>query len=236
MTQHATSGTRPAQQRRPGSRPSATWSIPGALVALVAFPLFAGALRLLELAGGPQVLPANPRVAASPVALVLHVVGAAAYAVVGAFQFPGRIRRRHRTWHRRAGRVLIGTGLVVAGSGLWLTLFSADAPGGSLLWAVRLAVGSGMAACLVFGVDAIRRRDLAAHRAWMIRAYALAVGAGTQIFTQGIGEGMFGTGELSTALSVSAGWAINIAVAEWVIRRPAAQRARRARTAAGARP
>jgi hypothetical protein len=86
-----------------------------------------------------------------------------------------------------------------------------------------------MTASIVLGLTAIRRRDIAAHRAWMIRAHAPAVGAGTQVFTQGIGEAHFGTSELSTALSVSSGWVINAAVAEWVIRRPDARRSRRAR-------
>ena len=63
----------------------------------------------------------------------------------------------------------------------------------------------------------------------MIRAYALAVGAGTQAFTQGVGETIFGTSDLSTALSISSGWVINAAVAEWVIRRPFARPARGAR-------
>jgi hypothetical protein len=120
-------------------------------------------------------------------------------------------------------------GLLVAGSGLWMTLFYAGAPGGTLLWAVRLVVGSAMAAFIVLGFTAIRHRDIPAHRAWMIRAYALGLGAGTQIFTQGFGEAMFGTGELSTALSVSAGWAVNALVAEWVVRRPESRRRRRAR-------
>jgi hypothetical protein len=78
-----------------------------------------------------------------------------------------------------------------------------------------------MAASVVLGFAAIRRRDVDGHRAWMIRAYALAVGAGTQVVTQGIGEAAFGTSDLSTGLSVSAGWVVNAAVAEWVIRRPA---------------
>ena len=77
-----------------------------------------------------------------------------------------------------------------------------------------------MAASIVLGFTAIRRRDIAAHRAWMVRAYALGVGAGTQAFTQGIGEALFGTGDLSTAVSMIAGWVINLAVAEWAIRRP----------------
>jgi hypothetical protein len=81
-----------------------------------------------------------------------------------------------------------------------------------------------MAACITLGFTAIRRRDIAAHRAWMVRAYALAVAAGTQVFTQGVGEALFGTGDLSTAVSVGSAWVVNLAVAEWAIRRPRAAR------------
>jgi uncharacterized membrane protein len=196
-------------------------------VALTAIPLVAGSLRLLEVAGGPQLLPTNPRIDAAPVPLVLHVAAAAVFAVVGAFQFPARVRRLHRAWHRRAGRVLVVAGLAVAGSGLWMTLSYPDAPGGGLLWTVRLVVASTTATCLGLGVTAIRRRDVAAHRAWMIRAYALALAAGTQAFTQGVGEGLFGASDVSTAVSVTSGWIINLAVAEWIIRGPGVRRARR---------
>ena len=55
-----------------------------------------------------------------------------------------------------------------------------------------------MAACIVLGFAAIRRGDVARHRAWMTRAYALALGAGTQVFTLGIGAAVFGPGELTT--------------------------------------
>jgi predicted membrane protein DUF2306 len=72
----------------------------------------------------------------------------------------------------------------------------------------------------ILGFTAIRRRDIAAHRAWMIRAYAIGLAAGTQAFTGGIGGALFGTGELPGDLAKAAGWAINLAVAEWVIRRP----------------
>jgi uncharacterized membrane protein len=192
-------------------------------------PLTAGTIRLVDVFGGPQLMPSNPRIDASPVPVVFHVLAAAVYALGGAFQFSARLRRRHRGWHRRAGRVLIGAGMVVALSGLWMTLFYTGAPGGDLLWAIRLVVSTAMAASIVLGFSAIKRRHVADHRAWMIRAYALGLGAGTQIFTQGFGEAAFGTGELSTALSVGAGWLVNAVVAEWVIRRPAARRARRMR-------
>jgi hypothetical protein len=113
-----------------------------------------------------------------------------------------------------------------------MTLFYSGAPGGALLWSVRLVVGSTMAAAIVLGFSAIRRRDIAAHRAWMIRAYALGLGAGTQVFTQGIGEALFGTSDLSTGISVASGWLINALVAEWVIRPPSVRRATRARARA----
>jgi hypothetical protein len=201
-----------------------TLRVPLALVGLIAVPLIAGTLRLIELGGGPVLLPTNPRIDASPIPVVVHVLGAAVYGVVGAFQFSARLRRRHLVWHRRAGRVLVAAGLVVAGSGLWMTLFYLDPPGGDLLWFVRLVVCSAMAASLVLGLTAVLRRDLRGHRAWMIRAYALAVAAGTQVVTQGVGEAVFGTGDLSTALSVSVGWVVNIIVAELIIRRPAVRR------------
>jgi uncharacterized membrane protein len=213
MTKEATA------RRSSDPRGGSTWRTPAALLALMIVPLVAGSLRVLEVAGGPSLLPTNPRVDASPAPLVLHVVAAAVYVIAGAFQFPARLRRRHRRWHRRAGRVLIVAGLAVAASGLWMTLFYPGAPGGDLLWTARLIAASATGASLVLGFTAIRRRDIAAHRAWMIRAYALAVAAGTQTLTQGVGEGIFGTHELSTGLSVSSGWVINAAVAEWAIRR-----------------
>jgi len=112
--------------------------VPLALVALVVMPALAGFLRL----GGDQLLPANPRITASPVPVVVHILCAVACATVGAFQ-----------------------------------------------------------------------------RVWMARAYALALGAGTQVFTLGVANGFFGISELCTALGLGAGWGINLAVVEYVIRR-----------------
>jgi uncharacterized membrane protein len=212
---------------RPVSKPqrAAGWPAAAALVALSLIPLTAGTLRLVQLAGGPDVLPADDRFAGFPAALIVHIVGATVFALGGVLQFVPRFRRRHRDWHRRAGRVLTVAGLAVAGSALWLTLFYAPQPGtGHLLVVLRLVFGPAMAACLVLGFLAIRRRDIPAHRAWMIRAYALGLAAGTQAFTQGIGGALFGTGELKGDLAKGAGWAINLAVAEWAIRRPARRR------------
>jgi hypothetical protein len=61
-------------------------------------------------------MPADERFAGFPLLVVLHIVGAAAYVIVGAFQSVPRFGRRHLTWHQRAGRVLTVAGLLVAGS------------------------------------------------------------------------------------------------------------------------
>jgi uncharacterized membrane protein len=199
--------------------------VPVGLVALVVIPAVAGTLRLVELSGGPQLLPANPRLTASPAPLIVHIVSALSYAVLGAFQFSAALRRRRPGWHRAAGRVLVVLGLAVAFSGLCLTVFYPRQPGsGVLAYLFRLAFGSGMAASIILGFAAIRRSDVAHHRAWMTRAYALALGAGTQVITKGIGPAVFGTSDLIMDLSLGAGWVINLAVAEYIIRRPARRR------------
>jgi uncharacterized membrane protein len=230
-THGSLSGTGSAPVPGRGRRRTGWWVAP-ALLALAVVPAAGGTGRLIEVLGGPEALPPDARFAASPIPLVVHIVAAVVYAVLGAFQFSGRLRRRHPGWHRRAGRVLVALGLAVAFSGLWMTLAYPRKDGtGEILWAARLLVSSGMGASLLLGVVAIRNRDIAGHRAWMTRAYALALGAGTQAFTVGFGEAAFGAGVVRTDLMMTAAWVINLAVAEWVIRRPAVRRARRARTA-----
>ncbi len=208
--------------------------VPVGLVALAAIPVLAGTARLVEVLGGPELIPTDARFAASPAPVVLHVAAAIGYALLGAFQFSAGIRQRHPGWHRRSGRLLVALGLAVAFSALWLTLAFPRKDGtGELLYLFRLLFGSGMAISIVLGLAAIRRRDIARHRAWMTRAYALALGAGTQTLTVGFGGALFGVGVVRTDLMMGAGWAINLAVAEWFIRRPAARRTRNTRLRAG---
>jgi len=192
--------------------------VPYPLIAIIVVPAIAGTLRLVELAGGPHLLPANPRITASPVPVIVHIVCAVLYSLLGAFQFSNGLRRRWPDWHRVAGRVVVGLGLAVAFSALWMTAFYPRIPGGALATVFRLGFGTGMAASIVLGFIAIRRRDIARHRAWMARAYALALGAGTQALTLGIGKAIFGDSELTTALMLGAGWGINLAVVEYIIR------------------
>jgi uncharacterized membrane protein len=201
------------------------------LISLAVIPVVAGTLRLVEVFGGPQVISDNPRITASPAPVVFHIVGGGLFLILGAFQFSAQIRRRKPNWHRRAGRVLMVLGLSAALAALWMTLLYPRQTGtGELLYLFRLAFGSAMAASILLAFQAIRRHDVAQHRAWMTRAYALGLGAGTQAFTIGIGEGVFGKTVLTTDLSTAAGWVINLAVAEYLIRRPGRLPARSGRT------
>jgi uncharacterized membrane protein len=206
--------------RSPRQLPRWSWPVPTGLLLLSVVPVLAGLFRVVQLLGGPELIPADPRFAGFPLPLVVHLVGASVYAVVGAFQFVPRFRRNHLGWHRGAGRVLAVAGLLVAGSALWMTLFYDQKPGtGSLLYVLRLVFASAMTICLVLGVTTIRKGDVAGHRAWMIRAYAIGIAAGMQAITGGIGQALFGNGALQGDLAKASAWAINLAVAEWVIRR-----------------
>jgi uncharacterized membrane protein len=196
------------------------WLVPAGLIVLSFVPVAAGVARVAGLAGGSEITAQDARFSAMPLPVVLHIFGASLYCVLGAFQFAPGFRRRRPGWHRAAGRVLIPCGLVAALSGLWMSLlYPRPDDVGDLLTGFRLVFGAAMVGSIVLGVAAIRRRDIARHRAWMIRGYAIGLGAGTQVLTQlpwllAVGQ----VGQLGKALLMFAGWAINVAVAEWIIR------------------
>jgi uncharacterized membrane protein len=223
---------------RPATGGWRQWRVPAGFIALCTIPLIAGALRLISLAFGAEVTPENARYFAAPLPVVLHVIAAAAFIVLGAFQFVPGFRRRKPAWHRRAGRMLVGTGLIVALSGLWMAQFYAlPAQDGVLLYWFRLLFGSLMAVSIVLAFVAIRRGEVARHRAWMMRGYALGLGAGTQVVTLLVGQIVLGPPDvLARALLMGVAWMINLAVAEWIIRRPASPAARTASPARGAEP
>ncbi len=209
---------------RPFRTPSGRreWLVPTLLIMLSAVPVAAGTVRLAQLAGGAEITPDNARFFAAPLPVVLHIISVTHYCVLGAFQFAPGFRRRKPNWHRAAGRILVPCGLIAALSGLWLTQFYPpvdDFGDGPILYGLRLLVGSAMVLFICLGFAAIRRRDIPRHLAWMMRCYALGLGAGTQALTP-LPWFLFPAiqGELTRALCMGAGWAINLVVAEWIIR------------------
>jgi uncharacterized membrane protein len=202
----------------------ADWLVPAGLVALSAIPTTAGIVRVLQLAVGAGITPDYARLFAAPVPVVVHVFSSVIFCVLGAFQFSPGLRRRYPDWHRGAGRTLVPCGLVAALAGVWMTQFypaelnplaSFDGP---FLYAVRIVAASAMAVALCLGYAALRRRAIPQHRAWMLRGYALGLGAGAQVLTHLPWYLLPDIrGELARTLLMAAGWAVNLAVAEWSI-------------------
>jgi len=204
----------------PGRRSRPQWPVPAGLILLSLIPVIFGALRLTELTSGAEVTPQNARFFASPVPVVTHIVSVTVYSLLGAFQFVPSLRGR-RGWHRIAGRILIPAGLLAAISGLWMSAFY-PLPDGYTDVPLRLFFGTAMLVNLVMGLAAVRQRDFVRHGAWMTRAYAIGVGAGTQALVGIPWLLLVGPTDVPTrAVLLGAGWVINVAVAEYVIRRRA---------------
>ena len=202
-------------------RPPTDWLIPAGLLILSIVPVLAGAARLTELSTSTEITPDNARFFASPIPVVMHIISVSLYSIMGVFQFSPGFRRRNPAWHRNVGRVLIPAGLVAALSGLWMTQFYPWPEfDGIWLYGLRILFGSAMLVSLVMGYVAARRWDFTQHGMWMIRAYAIGLGAGTQVFTH-IPWLLFPSihGELARTLMMGGGWVINLAVAEWIIRK-----------------
>ena len=197
------------------------WFIPAGLIALSFVPVLAGTFRLIQLGGGADITPDNARFFATPLPVVLHIISVTIYCVLGAFQFAPGFRRRRPDWHRVAGRVVVPCGLVAALTGLWMAhYYPRPNFDGTLLYAIRLLVGSAMVLFIYLGMAAIWRRDILGHHPWMMRGYALGLGAGTQVLTH-LPWYLFPSirGEQTRAALMGAGWAINLAFVEWILMR-----------------
>jgi uncharacterized membrane protein len=209
-------------RKRTTASGKADWLVPTALIALTAIPSLGGTIRLVGLAGGAEITPDNARFFAVPLPVVIHILSALPFCILGAFQFVPGFRRRRPGWHRLAGRLLVLCGLAAGLSGLWMTQFYPLSPQfqTNLLYGFRMLFGSAMVLSIALGLIAILRRDITQHRVWMIRGYAIGQGAGTQALTALLWVLIFGTQDQHThELLMGASWVINLVVAEWIIRR-----------------
>lgn len=218
------------QIKVPAKKMRIVWRVPAGLILLSIIPLIFGIVRLNQLINGAEITPDNARFFASPSPVVIHIIAATVYALLGAFQFVSRLWQRGLKWHRWVGRLLVPFGLLVGFSGLWMTLFYPYPEGPSdLLYVLRLFFGSAMVLSIIIGFISIRRRDVNQHKAWMTRAYAIGMGAGTQVLTGMAGALVLGKpNEFENALLMGAAWVINLAVAEWSIRQDSARQTRTA--------
>jgi hypothetical protein len=187
------------------------------------FALTMGALQLLAILG---VAGAVHR--ATPTVFVVHALAGGVVLLCGPLQFSERLRSRFPRAHRAVGSAYI--------LGVWV----------SALAAVRVAVAFDVVsvakiqfvvlALLWFGTTTvglvrIRRRDVASHRAWMLRSFALSFFFVTfslwvpPLAQTGLPEA------ISYPIGLFLSWAPNLAVAEvWIRRSRSRAAARAART------
>lgn len=105
-----------------------------------------------------------------------HIIGGMIAMALGPFQFIAGLRQRWLTIHRWIGRVYLSACAVGGIAGLYMAYF---AHGG-----FPAALGFGMLAgawltCAAMALIRIRARNIAAHREWVVRSYALTFAAVT---------------------------------------------------------
>ena len=191
--------------------------LPAGLLALAFIPSLVALMRVYQVPMGT--LPDDKLyLGMTPISVVLHAICGATFALFAPLQLFPTLRRRFPKLHRRAGWVLVLAGLTIAVSGLVMVVlipYSATLP----LRATRIVVGAMVIACLTLSIHAIRQRRVAQHRDWMLRTYALIMGAGTQAVVGVPIFLLYGQPEPAVMdLILAVCWPINLAVAEWVIR------------------
>lgn len=194
------------------------WLLTAGLLVLCVVPVLAGIVRMSQIISGVAT-PENIRFLNSPLPFVIHGLGVTLFCVLGAFQFVPSLRFKNK-WHRTMGKLLLPFGLLSALSGLWMNQFYAlPAHDGTVLYIERLIFGLGMTVSLLLGYQAIRARNYVTHRAWMMRGYAIGLGAGTQVVTTIPWLLLIGEPNLNVrSVLMGAGWVINLLIAEWFIR------------------
>lgn len=112
-----------------------------------------------------------------PVLAYLHIVPGVIFMIGAPLQFVPRIRRRHLRWHRRLGRVFLVSGLL---TGLFAFAIGIVFPSGGLVEAAAtVTFGSLFVFSLARAFRHVRVGHVAAHREWMIRAFAIGLGVST---------------------------------------------------------
>jgi uncharacterized membrane protein len=116
------------------------------------------------------------RLSGAPVWHFMHVLGGATFGILGPIQFGRVLSRKYGLLHRVMGRVFVAAGAMISLSSLSLlwhfpATYSVAMNSGRLLFGIALGVA------LAIAMQAIYTRDFTRHRNWMIRAYAIGMGA-----------------------------------------------------------
>jgi uncharacterized membrane protein len=173
-----------------------------------------GAYALLQaLLPGTRGSFVNNMISATPASASLHFLLGGIVLIVGALQFHQGLRTSRPIVHRWMGRIYV-LGVLIGGlAGLYLSFNSF----GGLV----THFGFGMLAVLWLFTTAmayqhIRAGNVRAHQQWMIRSYALTLGAVTLRIYLGIGVALGLDFEAAYQAISWLAWVPNLVIAEWV--------------------
>jgi uncharacterized membrane protein len=113
-----------------------------------------------------------------PYLLLVHIVPGLLFLLLAPFQFSATFRANHRKAHRTFGRIFIICGLIVGATALLMS-FAMPAIGGVNQAAATILFGVLFLFALGKAYVHIRRREIALHREWMIRAFAIGLAVTT---------------------------------------------------------
>jgi uncharacterized membrane protein len=125
-----------------------------------------------------QLLALDEIFARYPIVTLIHILPALLFLTLGLLQFSPTFRDRHLQWHRWNGRVLFVCGIVVGTSALTMS-FGMPAIGGVNQAAATTLFALFFLFALGKAVRHIRRREIALHREWMIRAFSIGLAVAT---------------------------------------------------------
>ena len=148
-----------------------------AIVLSVIILLVFGAIRLADMTQDPPQTDAFAvRYVQHPWVALLHMVPGLLFLTLAPLQFIPRIRQRRIGLHRGLGRILA---ICAAISGLFALVvnFRFPAFGGISTQAATVFFGAVFLFSLAKAIRHIRRKEVHLHREWMIRTFALAMGA-----------------------------------------------------------
>jgi uncharacterized membrane protein len=143
----------------------------------------------------------------------LHIFPGGLALIVGAFQFHSGLRERWTNIHRNCGRAYVVFVLSGAMGGLLLAWHAPHSPATRLGFASLAVVWFYSGAMAYF---AIRAGNIALHRQWMIRSYALTLAAVTLRIQLPLYQGALGM-SFDEAYAIVAWfcWIPNLIIAEW---------------------
>jgi uncharacterized membrane protein len=148
-----------------------------ATILLALIGVAAATRRMFLLPSPPQPAAFDSGFAQHRLLTMIHIVPGLLFMLLAPLQFVSTLRNRRPKLHRWIGRVVLGLGLIIGCSALVMS--PRMAIGGVSETAATSLFGALFLFALIRAFLYIRRGNVALHREWMIRAFAIGLAVAT---------------------------------------------------------